>query len=458
MMSKSGYKSFSWDFFALFFVTLYSALSFARWPLLPQFIDMYYHLHTAWGFSQAGGYSGWDFWQYAPLGRVHIYPPFFHLVLALFIKLGVDKIFLAKIFEALTPTLFLLTVWYFTRRHFGRRLGFFTVFAFGSSFSFFLSLLNNIPATLAIIFGILAWDCLLRGRLLRSTLLLALSYYTHIGAPWVFALTIIIYGLFDKNKRKSGWAVVLGAIIIALPVLLKELLALQFIQLTDMPDKDFCEFKVLDYILALFGLMIAVRKKETHYLFIGFFLASFIFLVYPYRFFSAQGFLPIIFFSAVSLDGLYERFKDSAVGAASFLILAGFLIQVVSPTILMEKREENKRVKLYLFDSVGWDMFFPLSNERIASTSLWNPDEYMNAVMLIKKNSRPSDIIYANYHILSACLASLSGRANASALFPEIPVKKFSPFGEAKIIALTKDNSPAVINYVVAKYMLRFLG
>ncbi|MCX5715142.1 MAG: hypothetical protein NT033_10200 [Candidatus Omnitrophica bacterium] len=458
-MSKSAYKSFSWDFFAVLFVAIYASLAFARWPFLPQFIDMYYHLHTAWGFLQAGGYSGWDFWQYAPFGRVHIYPPFFHLVLALFIKLGVNKVFLAKIFEALTPTLFLLAIWYFVRRNFGRRLGFFAVFAFGSSFSFFLSLFNNIPASFAMIFGILSLDCLLRGRLLRCALLLALSYYTHIGAPWVFALAIILYGLFEKNKRKFCVAAVLGAVVIALPAILKQAAALGSIQLTDMPDRYFCEFKILDYILAFFGLMIAIRKKDTHYLFISLFLASFVFILYPYRFFSAQGFLPIIFFSAVSLDALYENFKDKDNKAASFFCVAGFFFLVFSPTILIEKRPQGEAAKFYFFDSVARDMLFPLENERIASTSLWDSDAYLGVVRLIKKNSRPNDIIYANYHILSACLASLSNRANASALFPEIgPVKRFSPFSVARIIVLTKDNSREAINYVTAKYRLRFIG
>ncbi|MCX5697326.1 MAG: hypothetical protein NTU54_05105 [Candidatus Omnitrophica bacterium] len=458
-MSKSGYKSFSWDFFTLLFVAVYSTLSFARWPLQPQFIDIYYHLHTAWGFLQAGGYSSWDFWQYAPFGRVHIYPPFLHIVLAFFIKLGVDIVFLAKISEALTPSLFLFTVWYFVRRHFGRRLGFFSVFAFGSSFSFFLSLFNNIPATFAIILGILAADCLLRGRLLRCALLLALSYYTHIGAPWVFALAIIIFGLLEKGKAKVSFAVVLCAIIIALPVLLRELLALKSIQLTDMPDRYFCEFKVLDYILALLGVIIAVKKKGKYYLFVSLFLASFIFLLYPYRFFSAQGFLPIIFFSAILLDSLYEKLATTAVKMSAFFIFFGFFILLFSPTLLTERAQGHESAKLYLFDSVLHDMLLPLENRRIASTSLWNPDEYIRTSALIKKYSRPNDIIYANYHILSACLATLSGRANASALFPEIdPVKHFSPFRVARIIVLTKDNSPAAINYVVAKYKLRFLG
>jgi hypothetical protein len=458
-MSRSGYKSFSWDFFAGLLMAVYASLALARWPFLPQFIDMYYHLHTAWAFLQAGGYSGWDFWQYAPFGRTHIYPPLFHLALAFFIKLGANKIFLAKIFEALTPTFFLLVVWYFVARNFSRRLAFFVVLAFGSSFSFFLSLINNIPATLAIIFGILALDCLWRGRPGRAALLLTLAYYTHIASPWFIALTIVLYGLFDRRQRKAGCLVVLSAIILALPVILKQLAALSLIQLADMPDRYFCEFKPLDYALAFFGLILASRRKGTHYLFISLFLAGFIFILYPYRFFSAQGFLPVIFLSAISLDRLYEKCGGSHIKATVFFILGGFLTLIFSPTILTEKRKEHKEAKIYLFDSSPRDLLFPWANERIASTSLWHPEEYLQAVRIIRQNSLPNEIIYANYHILSACLASLSDRPNASALFPEIdPVRSFSPFGVARIIVLTKDNRLSAINYIVGKYKLRLLG
>ena len=85
-----------WGYFSKIIILAYAVLQLLRLAIFPQFIDMYYHLQTAWGFIQAGGYSNWDFWEYAPFGRPHIYPPLFHILLALFMKLGFGVIFLAK--------------------------------------------------------------------------------------------------------------------------------------------------------------------------------------------------------------------------------------------------------------------------------------------------------------------------------------------------------------------------
>ena len=104
-------KIFSWNFWSIVIIISYAAWPIARWAKLPQHIDIYYHLLTAWGFIKAGGYTTWDFWQYAPIGRPNIYPPLFHIILAMFMKAGIGKIFLARLFSVALPALFLFTLW-----------------------------------------------------------------------------------------------------------------------------------------------------------------------------------------------------------------------------------------------------------------------------------------------------------------------------------------------------------
>ena len=94
---EDNQKIFPWDFYSTIIIAMFSLTQIFRWMILPRSMDIYYHLLTAWGFIQSGGYSGWDFWEYAPVGRMHIYPPVFHIVLAFLIKLGMNKIILAKI-------------------------------------------------------------------------------------------------------------------------------------------------------------------------------------------------------------------------------------------------------------------------------------------------------------------------------------------------------------------------
>lgn len=456
-MFKAYLRDFDWNFYSKLIILIYSLLQILRWPIFPQFMDMYYHILTAWGFIQAGGYSGWDFWQYAPLGRVHIYPPVFHIILAFLIKLGISKIILAKFFETIMPIVFLIILRHFLIKNYSERLAFFTLLTLSSSFSFYLSLINNIPATLAISLGLLAFGQLFQKKLLRSTLLLVICFYTHIGVSWFFIVSIILYGLFNQEYKKTSLIVSISVFILSFPIIVKQLAGLKFISLSGIGEKYLCEFKTLDYILGFFGLLFAWRMPKEYRLFLSFFCASFIFLPYPYRFFSTQGYLPIIFLSAIFLDALYEKIKNKEGYLKYVLILLMGFILFFSPTVLMEKANNEERLtyKIYFFDSAFINMILPDIHKRITSTSLWVDDIYLPAVSLIKNNSSDDDIIYSNLRPVSVCLASISGRATASALFPEIDAsEKFNPLLVSKIIIITKDEDPNLVSSIVAKYKL----
>ena len=189
-----------WVYFSGVIIIIFGLLQLLRSVILPQFMDIYYHLQVAWGFLQSGGYSGWDFWEYAPFGRTHIYPPFFHIILALLMKLGFSAIFLAKLFESAAPVLFLIVLWYFIRKNYSAQLAFFVVLAFSSAFAFFISLSNHIPAALALILGLFAFNELFKNRCLRAAILLAFCFYTHIGVSWFFLLTFYCTQCYPLDK------------------------------------------------------------------------------------------------------------------------------------------------------------------------------------------------------------------------------------------------------------------
>lgn len=472
-MHKQRIKSFSWDFYSKLIIMSYCLLQILRWQMLPQFMDIYYHLLTAWGFIQAGGYSGWDFWQYAPYGRIHIYPPVFHIILAFLIKLGISKIILAKFFEVITPVAFLSILWYFLRKNFNERLAFFALLTFSSSFTFYLSLLNHIPASLAFIFGLLAFHQLLQGRSLRALLLLSLCFYTHIGVAWFLAFSLFFYGLLNKQYQKSCFLIFIPLFILSLPILFKQLAGLKFISNLGMNlnERYLCRFKIIDYLLAFWGLFLAFKQDTKYRLFLSLFFASFIFLVYPYRFFSAQGYLPIIFLSALSLDTLYEKLSSRGIfptfrllimrSAATndlirnLVVIATVFLLFLSPTVAMERPNEKGSLnyKLQLFDSAFMGMLFAKGQ------TLWYPKDYLSAATLIKNNSQDSDIIYCSLGLTGVTLASISGRATANALLPEVgPSRKFDPFLVSKIIIFTQDDDQRVVNRVVSSYKLNKIG
>ncbi|MCM8797832.1 MAG: hypothetical protein NC923_08210 [Candidatus Omnitrophica bacterium] len=462
-MNREGHISFSWDFYSLLAIAVFALLQVLWWPLAPQFIDSYYHLLTSWGFIKAGGYTGWDFWQYAPYGRPHIYPPIFQLLLAFMLKMGFGKIFLLKITETLTPILALFTFRYFTSRYFGSRFTFFCLTFLISSFSFYLSFVNNIPATLAIIFGLLAFDQMFQKNLTRAVILLSLTFYTHIGIPWFLLLTFFFYGLLDRNYRRIALSVALLALCISAPIIWKQLANVKYIHVFSIKmERYFCEFKPFVYLFALPGLwFIWLRGKIYRFIF-SLFLASLVFLSYPYRFFSAQGFMPFIFLAATTLDCIYERAINSKKRRLLMGVVASALLFmcVFSPTFALRKELYGPVMsKWRIFDSALVDMFFAGFNKRLPTPSVWFPKIYLPAAELIKENSNEQDIIYSPHYIVGVCLAALSDRPTANRLLGEVDAAlTFDPFITSKIVVFLKDDKPQEINKLIYFYNLIKIG
>ena len=450
-------KNFSWDFYSKAIIAVFVLFQLMRWSMLPQYMDIYYHLHTAEGFLKAGGYSTWDFWQYAPVGRPHIYPPFFHIILALLMKIRLSPMFLARFFEVLTPVAFLIVLWNFIRKSFDNRLAFFVLLASFSLFSFCLSLSNNIPAALALIFGIIAFDQFFRKGAWRALIFFTLMFYTHIGVSWFFIFTLGFYGLFNSHARQKCLGLLSASIILAAPILIRE-----FNLLINNPaigfglnEKYFSKIKVIDYLFAAYGLILIVKIKGRYRIFVSLLAASLVFLIYPYRFFPAEGFLPVILLVGVAFTHLFDKFKlaKKRIKIISALVLIYFVF--LSPTVSVNKDEAGGKLNfnLNLYDSAFYNILFA------RGTSPWFPEEYSSASSIIEENSQEDEIIYSTINPVGVILGSISQRPTANALLPEIgPATQFDPLLNAKIVIFAQDDRPGLINYAIEHYKLKKLG
>lgn len=451
-MRDKNLDSIPWN--SLSKLTIFSLLllQLIRWSILPQFIDIYYHLATAWGFIQAGGYSGWDFWQYAPVGRPHIYPPLFHLILAGFIKAGINPVILAKLCEVFAPPALLLILWKFIRDNYSPKLAFFTALVFLSSFSFYLSLLNHIPATISLILGILSLGQLFKKNVLRSSILLALTFYTHIGISWFFALTFISYGLLNKEIRKTALTIFMAAFIFALPIVIKELNTLRFITSLGlgMHEKYLCQVKIIETILALVGLFQAMKTGKEYKLFAAMFLSSLIFVTYPYRFLSAEGYFPVILLAAFCIFNFYHKLNRR-----HLILVIAFFFLAFSPTFSMHKVTNERKInyEVKFFDS-GF-----LNTLLAKGQILWFPEEYIPAAKLVKDNSSFKDITYCTFDPLGLTISSIAGRASANALLPEIKASQnLNPFVVSKIIIFTRLDNEKMVDSAVKRLNLSKIG
>ncbi|HNQ23984.1 MAG TPA: hypothetical protein PKK06_12915 [Phycisphaerae bacterium] len=109
----------------------------ASWRLYPVFVDTYYHMGVIEGFSQAEGVTTRAFWELAPGGRVHIYPPSLHVIGYFFTLVGVSARTYITVVSAVCYFGCLLTTWLWLRRIIGPRGAMFAVVLLCGPYAFF---------------------------------------------------------------------------------------------------------------------------------------------------------------------------------------------------------------------------------------------------------------------------------------------------------------------------------
>ncbi|MEK6714727.1 MAG: hypothetical protein AABY43_01610, partial [Candidatus Omnitrophota bacterium] len=229
-------------------------------PFFPLFIDVYYHLAVMLGFNQAGGYVTRAFWEAAPFGYPHFYPPLLHTVMLLLYKLGLSKIAIAKILDFLLYPSFLLAAWLIFRKVLSERFAFFALLVASSSYSFYLSFVNNPAASLALIICLCVFYCLARAKTIASAMLFGLSFYTHLGMGGLFAVVFFLYGLFNRENLKICLKIVSGGVIIALPLLLYLYHLKGSFTFYGAMENSLLEINLLIYIGAILGLSFFLKK------------------------------------------------------------------------------------------------------------------------------------------------------------------------------------------------------
>ncbi|MDP2938564.1 MAG: hypothetical protein Q8O13_00555 [Candidatus Omnitrophota bacterium] len=442
-------NSLSWDFYSLMLIFCFSFLLIFRWTMSPAFIDVYYHLSVTKGFNEAGGFVTKDFWEFAPVGRPHLYPPLLHFLMLLFFKVGFSLISIARLFEFIIYPLLLIVIWKLMEDYFDKRLAFFAVLTGVSIYSFYLATINFIPASLATVLGLLAFIYLDKGKLLASTIFMALCFYTHAITPWIFITSIIIYGFLNRARRENCLITTLLSFILTLPFLIYQFKAREFIRFSTGLEKFPIEINLWLYLVALPALIISFQKKGKYFIIPSLLIASLLplFFGYRYRYLSGQSNLALIVLSAVSLEkvfvkssiGLTSIFKHLDKRLAGLIVLWAVFIffLIFSPTVYFKEG----KVKFFMLNSTYINLVPRFKRiHRPNETSIYFPKYFDEIKRIVEENSQTEDIIYCNKEYVGGLISVFTNRVTSNAMLKEIkPYKIIDPAASAKLIIWIKD-------------------
>ncbi|MBN2025148.1 MAG: glycosyltransferase [Actinobacteria bacterium] len=329
----------TYDLLAAVFIVLCIVLVVVNISMYPVYLDIPYHMAVTSGFQEAGGVTTWDFWDYAPSGRPHIYPPLLHVGMSMLQDIGLPVQATATLVCVIMFPLILLSLWWAMRRLFGSRAAFYALLLVGVPYAFFYQTGITIAASLVLALTPLVFLALEEDHKIASMLLLAMCLYTHLVLGHLVALALFIYLLHRREAWKKVITVLVGAYLLYLPWGIVVISNLGSFTASEPGLGSDLALHILLWGLAAAGFVVCYLRKKQYYLLPAYLLSMVpIAFFYSHRFWEGHVFLPLAMLGGVALDRLHaflsERLSRRISVASYARAAAGVLLGVLLVPVL----------------------------------------------------------------------------------------------------------------------------
>ncbi len=452
-----------WDFYSLCIISFILVLQTINWKNFPMFLDCYYHLSVMRGFADAGGWVGVSFWEFAPFGRPHLYPPLYHLLGLSLLKAGLTPIVIARLSDFLIYPFFIFLNWRILRSLFSKELAFFNLLIVASFYPLYLSITNNAPFSIALLLGLAGFYFLQRNKILSASLCLALSFYTHGLVSWIMFGAIFIYSISNSGVRKNGLFACLSSALLAAPIFYHQLKYHFLLDPTHLAEFNFFSIYPVVYLLAFIGLVYSFLKKGPYLFFVSLAaVMSILFFTNRDRFFSGHALIAFSFLAAVALDVGYKRIRQergSFLGRVFFIALF-VLFYIAAPVVESSPQMSSHVFKLNSRVSEAFNRQGGIHADK--ARGFYHPELFDEIIRLVKDHTASDAVIYSNYSYLGGMISALTGRATSTSMLHEVlPFKHIDPIIQASLLVLFKEpdgSAPAELEHLKDRYRLEKLA
>lgn len=405
----------------------FAALWAARWPSFPLSLDPYYHLIVAGEVADAGGPIAYEWWQAAPGGRPHLYPPVLHLLLSGALRAGLAPLDALRLFSVLLPVGLLMTVWITVRRLYGARTGLACLAAMLMPFAFHLHSAITMAASLGMMLLLWLMVAVAEQRWKAAGLLLAVVCYTHLGLPAVAVIALAAAGAMGAARWRvivnSAWGLVL-----ALPWYAHLAIHRGAFDVFPRKENEALELSPVLYALAAAGVWAAWRgPRERRWpaaLLAGFALWG---LHHQFRLLTGEGMLAV---------ALLAGFGAVALARRRLIVAALVVAALAGPTLI---RQEDGAWRMRWADAAPWHLVnAPWIQRKAIDISLASP-QVRDLAGLVARESRPGEIVWSNTPYALGLIAALAHRPMASVMFAEVrPAAGQEPAAAAHVLVWMK--------------------
>ena len=416
-----------------------------QWPLLPKFLDIYYHLGVMKGFADAGGYVTRAFWEYAPSGRPHLYPPLLHVLMLALYKAGVPAITIGRFVDCFSYPLFLFLFYRLTAKYCSERAAFFSLLLLASVFSVALSSVTLSAFNLSAILGLWMFCFLQERKSLGAGLCLALCFYTHTLMAGLMLLTLVFYALLRREVARTAFRTAAGALLLAAPFLVYQFHFRDYFTFVKVHEFRLWEFDASILLLALCGMVYLTKKRSLKKAALPLaFLAGFapLILSHPPRYFSGHGLIGPAMLAGVFADEFFSQWTHKPFSRKWLACFVAFVLFILLAAPFFKWNVKEGKGEWVWADRTVTRYLLPDEKRsfRAQGFSIYFQEDYAKIVQAVREHSGPEDILWTDFSYTAGILGILADRATSCAMLAEVKSYESSNrLKDARVIVWFKD-------------------
>jgi len=418
------------DWASIAIIVAHFILLFSKRNMLPFGFDTPYHLLMGKMYADFDRVVLWDYYEFAPVGRPQLYPPFEHvLIWWIHDGLGLNYVVIGRLIAVVQYPLTLFLSWLIIRLLFDDVTAASFLGLLSADGSFWSWQLTVAPTAMILALYMPFLYFFLKKRRYIATALLTIFLYSHLGMPYTIMLSLAISAVLmyklDHSYLKEAAFVTCLSLILFFPWAFHILNNLDALRANLARGKfqilGFLSMSIPTLLLLPLGIYACFKEKLKGRLFIGSFLGFFsILFTYGSRYFLHA---PLVN-SVIAALG-YKRIIGRTNNRKLILTVTLVFLTVNSlfsfSLIPIGPRRQLKRPKIIEPAPLTRELTTMVSEEPKAwgAFSLNNPDLISLADWIIE-NTREDEIIHVRVGPLADAITLLTGRRTDHGMYPEV--------------------------------------
>ncbi|MBU7018448.1 MAG: hypothetical protein HXS44_13135 [Theionarchaea archaeon] len=441
----------AYDILAVLIITVTTFALLVRFDIFPVFVDIYYHTSVVVSFDKVGGIVLWDFWEFAPAGRPHLYPPLLHSVMLLLSEFA-DYMTVAKFTSFIMVPLSQMTVWVFSRDILSRKTGFYSVLVLTSSVEYFRLQVITSAAALVLVLVPLAFYAFEKKKYVAAVIILTSCLYTHVSMGPLVVGSFLLYGVLEREKLREAAKIITMSLILYLPWGIHLLINIGSLSSNSPPSSG--SLMIFPLIFGITGIVICMKRKKEFLIPVCILVCMIpIAFSYPGRF-AGHSVLPLALLSGVALSWMDSKIMGKK---KMFFVLGALLVlSVIAPTISMRSesrgvQQQSQQVRLQqlsqqllqhlpqqqlqqeppqgrqLQESREREQkrFFLRTESLLVSLTRMQSDSYLTAdnlkmAEIVRRNSQEREIVFIPGGIMGCFVTATTGRPQTLGMWQEV--------------------------------------